>query len=171
MSNKKETEATIREACNSLVYLWKRQYNKSIKNKTSVPKAISIPQIAKKANLAPKTIYTNPEYKEIALTAISKTNIEMDDELGSVVLNKQNYTYIEVREMIKYIIDEQDNSRKILLKEVMQKSKEIEKLKEENERFNNIFMAQTEHIVKLESRVNQYLKLMKFRTSEGSGNI
>lgn len=156
MGNKKnETIKKIRDASNTLVYLWKREYNKCLKENKPFPKPISIPQIAHKALLAPKTIYTTEEYKEIALTAIAKTTLNIDNDLGIEMMNKDTYTVNEVRNLVKKINNEYQIEREKLLNIIVKLSKEAESLKSEHESKESIVIRQIKNIADLEYENSQ----------------
>ncbi|SCY87719.1 hypothetical protein [Alkaliphilus peptidifermentans] len=152
---KENTISTIRDACNQLVYTWRRSYNKSIEKNKAIPKPLSIPIIAKKAGIAPKTIYTNSDYKSIALTAIAKTQV--NDHIEYLDIHNVNYTQSEVKSMIIDIMKKNETKLKNLENLLVKKVSEMEKLRKENESLEEMNSVYLLKIVELESE-NAILK-------------
>lgn len=157
MSNKKTTMTTeqkIRKSCNTLVFLWKRKYDESIKKNKPAPRPITIPQIAKHAGRAPKTVYKNKDYKAIALTAIAKTKLTVDEDLGTFV-NKDYYSINEVKQIVLNCKQEFEAEKAILLKDVTIIIKERDKYQNECNVLNNTLLVQIERHAKLEFKYQQ----------------
>lgn len=121
----------IREECNKLVYQWKREYQRCVENNKELPKPITIPQIAKRADIAPKTIYTNSEYKRVALIAISKTKPCSSEEEIDFYPDKDVFKRDEVKIIAKSIIGKFESRIMELTKTIMEKTYFIEKHSEE----------------------------------------
>lgn len=146
-----------RDACNQLVYTWRRSYNKSIEKNDVAPRPLSIPTIAKKAGIAPKTIYTNPTYKSIALTAIAKTQVKTDIEDFVLSQAKEQYSKHELKSIIIGITKKNETKLKSLEGLLAKKINEVEKIKKENSSLTEINEAYLVRIVALESE-NSILK-------------
>lgn len=144
----------IRKSCNTLVFLWKRKYDKSIKNNEPAPKPITIPQIANHAGIAPKTIYVDDDYKATALTAIAKTKLTVDEDLGTFI-NKDYYSINEVKQIVRNCKQEFEAEKAILLKDVTSLIKERDKYKNECNESDNTLLVQIERHSKLELKYQQ----------------
>ncbi|MBC2579864.1 hypothetical protein [Clostridium sp. DJ247] len=148
---KDETVKKIQVACNKLVYQWKREFNKCIKNNKPVPKSISIPQIAKRAGVAPKTIYTTDEYKRVALIAIAKTQVCPNEEDIEFYPEKDIFSRDEVKLIAKNISEKYETTIKSLTRVIIEKDKKSEKAISDAKELKIMLEKYAMEIVKLES--------------------
>ncbi|MEO2508953.1 hypothetical protein ABHA01_14310 [Clostridium paraputrificum] len=162
-TRKKITTTKIRDACNQLVYVWKRKYETSIKKNTTAPSPITIPQIAKKANIAPKTIYTNEDYKSIALTAIAKTTLDFKEEQTiDFYISKESYSKQDVQDIIKNIKTEYELKIKEMISNYTDYTNEIKELKSKINKMSDIINKQNLKIANLELENCEYKATLKF---------
>jgi putative cell wall-binding protein len=153
-TRREKTEASIRNACNELVYLWKRKYERCVQNNDPLPKSISIPQIADKAKVAPKTIYTNSDYKSIALTAISKTTLHEDSETLESYVDKETYTKKELQQILKSMVTSHKATLEKMSKSYIGALKKEEEYASEINNLENIIKIQATKIAETESEMS-----------------
>jgi DNA-directed RNA polymerase beta subunit len=154
---KNSTIVKIREACNKLVYQWKREYEKCVKNNELIPQPITIPKIAKRADVAPKTIYTVDEYKTVALIAISKTTVCSCEEDIDFYPDKDIFKKSEVKIITKGIVNKFEPRIKELTKIIMEKTSAIVKCNGEVSKLEEMLEKHAVLIVQLENE-NAFLE-------------
>lgn len=151
------TIVKIREACNKLVYQWKRECEKCMQNNEPIPKPITIPKIAERADVAPKTIYKDEDYKRVALIAISKTTVCTSEEDIDFYPDKDVFKKNEVKIITKAITNKFEPRIKELTKIIMEKTSAIVKCNEEVSKLEKMLEKHAVLIVQLENE-NAFLE-------------
>ena len=98
--NRERTLEKLKEACNQALGSWKRAYSTAARYNKSLPKPLSIAQIARTAEINPKTIHVNPDFKEIVMYAVAQTH----ERLGMLTepdLMKTEYSKEAVRGLVE----------------------------------------------------------------------
>lgn len=147
----------IREACYKLVYQWKRKYKLYLEKGGEFPKPISIPMIAERAGLAPKTIYVDDKYRSIVEINIAKTKMCNKEEDIEFYIDKSTFTKDEVKLIVKDIKIKSEEKVKSLEKVLMKDRNKLISIEMQNKELSekvDIFM---QRIIELEAE-NEFLR-------------